>query len=134
MVCIGRKSGGFTAVHSTYDITSDGMGHTWKKYWYYYSPEDKIFYPYTGTLISEDELLKYDGAAEILEKARSEGKNVSDIYRRDNGIININLTYPLNETDMNGEFDYSNSFYTLKAEGGAVTDITPEYNDGYYLP
>lgn len=128
------ESGDFTAVHSTYDITSDGTGHTWKTYWYYYSPEDKTFYPYTGTPISEDELLKYDGAAEILEKARSKGNTVSHIYRRDNGIININLTYPLNENDMNGDPAYSNSFYTLKAEGGAVTDITPEYNDGYYLP
>lgn len=128
------ESGDFTAVHSTYDITSDGTGHTWKPYWYYYSPEDKTFYPYTGTQISEDELLKYDGAAEILEKAHSEGNTVSHIYRRDNGIININLTYPLNENDMNGDPAYSNSFYTLKAEGGAVSDITPEYNDGYYLP
>lgn len=128
------ESGDFTAVHSTYDITSDGTGHTWKTYWYYYSPKDKTFYPYTGTQISEDELLKYDGAAEILEKARSEGNTVSDIYRRDNGIININLTYPLNENDMNGDPAYLNSFYTLKAESGAVSDITPEYNDGYYLP
>lgn len=128
------ESGDFTAVHSTYDITSDGMGHTWKNYWYYYSPESKTFSPYIGTPISEDELLKYDGAAEILEKARSEGKSIAEIYRRDNGIININLTYSLNETDMNGDPAYLNSFYTLKAEGGAVTDITPENNDGYYLP
>ncbi|MCI7768589.1 MAG: hypothetical protein MSJ26_11505 [Oscillospiraceae bacterium] len=129
-----RESGDFTAVHSTYDISSDGMGHTWKKYWYYYSPESKNFCPYIGTPISEDELLKYEGAADLLEKARSEGKSIAKLYRRDNGIININLTYPLNETDMNGDPAYLNSFYTLKAEGGAVTDITPEYNDGYYLP
>lgn len=128
------ENGDFTAVHSTYDFTSDGMGHTWKTYWYYYSPESKTFYPYTGTPISEDELLKYDGAAEILEKARSEGKSIAEIYCRDNGIININLTYSLNETDINGDPAYLNSFYILKAEGSAITDITPEYNDGYYLP
>lgn len=127
-------SGDFTAVHSTYDMLSDGTGHTWKTYWYFFSADDRTFRLYEGTLISENELLEYEGAEEIIDKARSEGKSISDIYIRDNGIININLTYDLSENDINSDPCYAYSFYTLQIGGNAVTDITPEYNEGYYLP
>ena len=86
------KNGDFTACHSTYDMNSDGTGHTWKPYWLYYSPDENTFYMYKGTDISEEKLLEYDGANKVLEKARSENMTVSEIILRENGIININLT------------------------------------------
>ena len=121
------KNGDFTACHSTYDMSSDGTGHTWKAYWLYYSPEENTFHIYKGTDISEEKLLEYDGADKILEKARSENMTVSEIILRENGIININLT-----TEPDGEY-YHNKFYTLEVRGNSVYDVTPEYNDGYYL-
>ncbi len=121
------KNGDFTACHSTYDMNSDGTGHTWKPYWLYYSPEENTFYMYKGTDISEEKLLEYDGADKVLEKARSENMTVSEIILRENGIININLT-----TEPDGEY-YDNKFYILEVRGNSVYDVTPEYNDGYYL-
>lgn len=121
------KNGDFTACHSTYDMSSDGTGHTWKAYWLYYSPEENTFHMYKGTDISEEKLLEYDGADKILEKARSENMTVSEIILRENGIININLT-----TEPDNDL-YRNKFYTLEVRGNSVYDITPEYNDGYYL-
>ncbi len=128
-------SGDFTAAHSTYDLCSDGTGHTWKPYWLYFSPEDNTFYPYVGHLMTEEELLKYEGASDVLEKARSEGYEIADIYIRENGIININLrkywedAFNPDDTPM-----YGNRFITLKINGNSVENITPEYNDGYYKP
>lgn len=121
------KNGDFTACHSTYDMNSDGTGHTWKPYWLYYSPDENTFYMYKGTDISEEKLLEYDGANKVLEKARSENMTVSEIILRENGIININLT-----TEPDGEY-YHNKFYILEVRGNSVYDVTPEYNDGYYL-
>lgn len=128
-------SGDFTAAHSTYDLCSDGTGHTWKPYWLYFSPEDNTFYPYVGHLMTEEELLKYEGASDVLEKARSEGYEIADIYIRENGIININLrkywedAFNPDETPM-----YGNKFINLKINGDSVENITPEYNDGFYKP
>ena len=121
------ENGDFTACHSTYDMNSDGTGHTWKPYWLYYSPDENTFYMYKGTDISEEKLLEYDGADKVLEKVKSENLTVTEIILRENGIININLT-----TEPDGEF-YENKFYTLEVRGNSVYDITPEFNDGYYL-
>lgn len=121
------ENGDFTACHSTYDMNSDGTGHTWKPYWLYYSPEENTFHMYKGTDISEEKLLEYDGADKVLEKAKAENLTVTEIILRENGIININLT-----TEPDGEY-YENKFYTLEVRGNSVCDITPEYNDGYYL-
>lgn len=128
-------SGDFTAAHSTYDLCSDGTGHTWKPYWLYFSPEDNTFYPYVGHLMTEEELLKYEGASNVLEKARSEGYEIADIYIRENGIVNIDLReYYEDAQNPDGTPMYGNKFITLKINGNSVENITPEYNDGYYKP
>lgn len=128
-------SGDFTAAHSTYDFCSDGTGHTWKTYWLYFSPEDNTFYPYVGHLMTEEELLKYEGASEVLENARSEGYEIADIYIRENGIININLRkYSEDAQNPDGTPMYGNKFINLKINGDSVQNITPEYNDGFYKP
>lgn len=128
-------TGDFTAAHSTYDLCSDGTGHTWKPYWLYFSPEDNTFYPYVGHLMTEEELLKYEGASEELEKACSEGNEIADIYIRENGIININLReYWEDALNPDDTPMYGNKFITLKINGNSVENITPEYNDGFYKP
>ena len=71
----------------------------------------------------------------MLEKARSEGYEIADIYIRENGIININLReYYENACNTNDTPMYENKFINLKINGDSVQDITPEYNDGYYKP
>lgn len=128
-------SGDFTAAHSTYDFCSDGTGHTWKTYWLYFSPEDNTFYPYVGHLMTEEELLKYEGASDVLEKARSEGYEIADIYIRENGIININLRKYSEDAQNPDETPmYGNKFINLKINGDSVQNITPENNDGFYKP
>ncbi|MBP0964137.1 MAG: hypothetical protein J5999_02475 [Oscillospiraceae bacterium] len=128
-------TGDFTAAHSTYDLCSDGTGHTWKSYWLYFSHEDNTFYPYVGHLMTEEELLKYEGASEVLENARSEGYKIADIYIRENNIININLReYWENACNSNDTPIYENKFINLKITGNSVENITPEYNDGFYKP
>lgn len=128
-------SGNFTAAHSTYDFCSDGTGHTWKTYWLYFSPEDNTFYPYVGHLMTEEELLKYEGASEVLENARSEGYEIADIYIRENGIININLRKYSEDAQNPDETPmYGNKFINLKINGNSVQNITPENNDGFYKP
>ena len=128
-------SGDFTAAHSTYDLYSDGTGHTWKPYWLYFSPEDNTFYPYVGHLMTEEELLKYEGASDVLEKARSEGYEIADIYIRENGIININLRKYSEDAQNPDETPmYGNKFINLKINGNSVQNITPENNDGFYKP
>lgn len=130
-----EATGEILITHSTYDACSDGTGHTWKPYWLYFSPEDNTFYPYVGHLMTEEELLKYDGASDVLEKARSEGYEIADIYTRENGIVNINLReYWEGALNPDDTPMYGNRFITLKINGNSVENITPEYNDGFYKP
>ncbi len=127
-------TGEFAAAHSTYDVSSDTAGHTRKSYYYSYNGENNTFTQYVGTEITLDELLEIDGAEEIIS-AVPEEQEIAEIYRRDNGIINVNLReYAEGYEDINGNPAYINSFLTLMYDGERVTDITPEYNEGFYLP
>lgn len=124
-------NGDFTGYHSTYDSYSNGVGHTWKPYWFYY--KDKEFHEYVGTEITVDELLKYDGAQTVLDEIKVEGGKVIHILKRENGIINIDYSIA-EENDMSDVPDTILCFHfrTLKISGNSVLDITPtyEYDDG----
>ena len=65
------------------------LGHTYKRYYLEWTGSG--FGEYTGTEISQAELESYTGASDILSQARSEGYSIGTIYKRDNGIINVNL-------------------------------------------
>lgn len=101
-------------IHSAYDATEDGSGHTWKEYFLYW---DDGFKEYGAIYISEEDLLKCEGAKDILNQITSKGGIVTNIMYRKNGIININLkivddTYLLNENA------------TLRLNGNSVSLIT----------
>ena len=66
-------------------------GHTWKNYYFFYDEKSGDFKEYVGKEISEDELKAacgFDLAAEI----REAGYQVDDIFKRENGIINVNYS------------------------------------------
>ncbi len=136
--CMGlnynEELGVFTAAHSTYDFSSDRMGHTWKSYDLYFSPEDNTFRHYEGRLITLPELLEIEGAADYINAIPPECE-IAEIYRRDSGLININLReYIEGELDMYGNPLYYNSYISLRIIDGSPVDVTEEINEGYYLP
>lgn len=72
---------------SQYDANVDGTGHTWNVYYFYW---DDGLKEYGGTLITAEEFLQYQGSEEILSQIAADGYEVTTIYQRKNGIININ--------------------------------------------
>ncbi len=91
---------------------ADAGGHTWKRYYLKWTGTG--FEEYIGTEISEDTLLQYSGAEEILQQAGSYGYSIGTIIARDNGIINVNL---YTQTDGSRE----NQNLTLQVEGNQVS-------------
>ena len=90
------------------DFTS---GHTYKRYYLEWTGSG--FREYTGSEISQTELQSYAGASDILSTAQSEGYSIGRIFKRDNGIINVNL---LMETDSKTEYEN----LTMEIDGNTV--------------
>lgn len=82
----------FSAYPSAFDMYSDGTGHTWKRYYYYFDPRTESLREYGGLAITVNELLEFEGAEEILNDAVSQGWNIGEIYYRANGVINVNVS------------------------------------------
>lgn len=108
----------FTGIKSTYDFCTDGTGHTWKPYWFYY--ENGEFREHLGhSILYENFKDNFGGVSEefaylqpYFDEIKAENGVITDIIVRDNGIVNIN--------------------YKI-IEDGEVTDITPEINEGNYM-
>ena len=66
-------------------------GHTWKNYYFYYDEASGDFKEYVGIDISEDELKEACGS-DLAAEIRDAGFEVDDIFKRDNGIINVNYS------------------------------------------
>ena len=80
---------------SCYDAGEDrGMrlGHTYKKYYFYWDEEEACFREYGGVRITEEQLLHCDGAKDILDEIKEQGNQIDDIFYRDNKIIHINYS------------------------------------------
>lgn len=86
-------------------------GATGKKFWYYLLNGE--IHEYYGKEITREEFLKYDGAAGILEEIAADGKEVKNILKRGNGIININY---LQEDEYGINFNH----ITVKYRNGKV--------------
>ena len=114
-----------TVIHNTYDGCSDGSGHTYKHYWLYYQDG---FHEYGGVPITQEELLSFQNAKEVLDEIATKGGSVTNILKRENGIININYQIPFDWA----EGVYSNEYITLTYTDLAVTKIEQEM--GVYLP
>lgn len=94
-------------------------GHTRKAYYLKWTGNG--FEEYTAKEISMDELKKYDSSESILSRIKESDYEVTSIYLRSNGIININAAQ-----DFDSGRNYEN--VTLKIEDGGVyvvsTDVT----------
>lgn len=105
----------FTVIKEAFDndYGNDGLrtGHTYKVY--YLKWTGKKFKEYKGTKISQKKLKKYSGAASVLNRAKTEGYRIGTIYKRGNGIININLY-------KNHTYGQTNENLTLKISGKKV--------------
>ena len=87
-------------------------GHTWKNYYFFYDKKSGDFKEYVGKEISEDELeaaCGFDLAAEI----REAGYQVDVVFKRENGIINVNYS---------------------KTERGDVGSVYKEFHNVTYNP
>lgn len=110
----------YYATLDAFDGSSDGTGHTWKRYYFYY--ENGQLYEYGGIYISMEELLEFDGAQAIIDAAYNEGREIDNIIYRGNGIININT--------HKGQ---SNGNMTLRYDAVGVTRLEEDYGGVYML-
>lgn len=146
----GKFGGGFVGLHSTYDAFEESFGeetittgHTYKPYWYYWNGSE--FEKYKGKVITLDELYAYNGAKQAVEQTLKRyneefapevnGERINDsykltnIYIRENGIINVNFGY---KTECDNEITASYNYMTFKVTQNTVTLIEHEW--GSYLP
>ncbi len=130
-------SGELIANHSTYDMSSMNIGHTWKIYWYYYSAAEGKFIQYDAKDISEKTFLKYSGAKAALQRIKSDEKGYEPVRYLlfDNGIIAVNCISG-KTVDENGDSSHVNNYFLFSTAGGKLTDITYSYygyNEGHYI-
>ena len=90
---------------SQYDATIDGTGHTWNTYYFYW---DDGLREYGGTEILVEEFSKYNGADRIVDKILKDGFDIMSIYKRQNGIININCCDGYNNVNLTVFFENKN--------------------------
>lgn len=81
------EQGRMCMTDSQYDACVDGTGHTWNVYYFYW---DNGLREYGGTQISVEDFSAYNGSEDILQKIVEDGFDITSIFKRENGIININ--------------------------------------------
>lgn len=124
-------NGVFTAVSHGYDnCINKNRENTWKPYWLYF--EDGEFKEYVGEKITKADFMKYTGGKAALDKIEADGGTVTDIFCRENGIVNINYTVTEGDTEYN-------KFYIYDVSGGDCKEIKALFEDkendyGAYLP
>jgi hypothetical protein len=108
-------NGQFTTMGEDFDSSfTDGVGagHTYKRYYLYWTSNG--LKEYGGLKITQQQLLKADGAKEIIKAIIKSGHTIDEIYYRANDIININYH---SGNKQNGNFDN----LTLKYKNDTVT-------------
>lgn len=121
----------FFMTHSCYDAAKDEgigalLGHTYKKYYFYWNEQEACFQEYGGVKITEEQLLKCEGASEIIDEIKEQGNQIDDIFYRGNQIIHINYSY-----EYSGDITYKNA--TLQLEENAVSLIMMGEYEGSLL-
>lgn len=90
---------------SQYDACVDGTGHTWNIYYFYW---DNGLKEYGGTQISIDEFLTYEGSNEVGKKIAEDGYEITSIYKRKNGIMNVNCCDGWSNSNIRMVYDDKN--------------------------
>ena len=120
----------FTVTDSSYDMTFDNtigamIGHTWKKYYFFYDSEDGLIHEYAGTSI-DAATVKYWCGRDLVSELIPKGDTVDTIFMRGNGMIVINYEH----TDEDGSINYYHYIYSTTKESfvddmGTQTDTEP---------
>lgn len=100
----------------------NGLGHTWKTYYYFL--DGAQMREYGGIYITQEQLLSLEGAQELLQGVTDNGWSIDDVIYRGNGVINVNL-----RKMIDSQITYSN--LTLRREGDRVVD-TQDNSVGRY--
>ena len=127
----------FTITHPAYDMMLDNtiggvpIGHTWKKYYFFYDPEDQKIHEYAGTSI-DDKTLEYWVGRDIIGELVPAGDKINDVFMRGNGMIVVNYEHLEDE----GSISYYHYIYNLNLRS-FVDDMGLETNEeplpGVYL-
>ena len=109
---------GIALSFDTMGRNTDGFGHTYKQYYFYWDENSQSFKEYGAIEITQDQFLKCKGAKEILDEAKNKGYVINDILYRGNGIININYVID--------DYDLDNINLMLESDGSLTV-----LHDGY---
>ncbi|MDO4943071.1 MAG: hypothetical protein Q4E73_09600 [Lachnospiraceae bacterium] len=88
----GNKFAVYMTAFDGMKLTGDKnkVGHTWKKY--YLKWNGTKFIEYKGSKISANKVKSYKNGKTYLNKIKKAGYKIGTIYKRSNGIININCS------------------------------------------
>ena len=111
------EQGRMCMTDSQYDACVDGTGHTWNVYYFYW---DNGLKEYGGTQIPIDEFQAYNGADEIIRKITEDGYEITTIYKRENGILNVNCCNGWSNANVRIIYDNEN------------VELLPVTEDFYY--
>lgn len=122
-----EADGDFTAVQDTYDACTDGTGHTWKPYWFYWKDG---FHEYGAVELTETEFLGYKGSELPMQRIKDQKGRLTSILYRENGMINLNYQTPWTR---DGVDDYiNNHFLNLRVKDGVLNLLESEDDRGVY--
>ena len=119
----------FAIVHDAYDaeyypVDDMWMGHTWKKYYYFYNSEDGKIYEYGGTDIS-DETAAYWCGIDIVDKYLPKGDQVDSLFCRGNCLVVLNYEHKEGDTIEYYHYIYDFSKESLVDDMGEITGEEP---------
>lgn len=111
-----REPDRFSITDSTYDARYDAemgfmIGHTWKKYYFFYDSEDGQIYEYGGTGIDAATVEFWTGR-DLVSELVPDGDTIDSVFMRGNGILVINYEH----MDEDGSINYYHYIYdTLRS-------------------
>lgn len=112
--------------HSTYDMMYmdeiGKLGHTWKKYYFYF--DGRTFREYGGMKISVSDILNIPNGNMIINEINNKSCEIDSIFYRSNGIININISK---------EFKHEINYYTItiRYDGDNWSFVQSEFGRDY---
>ena len=130
-----KYSDRFTITDSSYDMNYDAelgfmIGHTWKKYYFFYDSETDNVYEFAGTTIDEA-TVNYWVKDIIVNELVPQDCTIDNIFMRGNGLIVINYE---NASD-DGSISYYHYIYSTE-KGSFIDDMGTEIEatplDGTY--
>lgn len=128
--------GNVCVLDSSYDGSSEHMGHSYKPYFFYFDGWN--FVEYGAIPITEEEFLRCGGAEEVLEEIEEEGLTLTNILYRGNGMIHINLRKYAEETSQDEESKendtryYDNKYKTFHLSDDGQLELVDSDMGVYY--